>query len=182
MKKRFTSRAGEKLDFTLKHFSIEVAGKIAADFGSATGGFVDCLLAHGAKKIYAVEKGYGVLDWELRNNPRVMVMERTNAMHVQLPEKIGLITIDVGWTRQEKIIPNALRNLKEGGMIISLIKPHYEVEKGRLSEIEAEKIARQTLEKISHLGVKIIGFVKSPIVGEKGKNVEYLICLRKRIK
>ena len=87
----FVSRAGEKLQFALKSFGISVKDLICADFGSSTGGFVDCLLQNGAKKVYAVEVGYGTIDWNLRNDPRVVVMERTNAMHVILPEKIGLI-------------------------------------------------------------------------------------------
>lgn len=177
MKKKFVGRAGEKLDFALKNFKIKVLGKTCADFGSAIGGFTDCLLKAGARKVYAVEKGYGVLDWKLRNDPRVVVMERTNAMHVTLPEKVDLIAIDVGWTRQEKILPNALKNLKPGGQIVSLIKPHYEVGKSRLTEEEAEKIAKQTKEKIVSAGIKVKGFLKSPILGGEAGNTEYLVLL-----
>src|SRR5579859_7339270 len=121
---QYVSRAGGKLEFALQEFKISVKDLIVADFGSSTGGFVDCLLQNGAKKVYAVETGYGVLDWKLRNDPRVIVMERTNAIHVELPEKVDLITIDTSWTRQRNILPNALKNLKEGRKIISLIKPH----------------------------------------------------------
>ena len=103
----YASRAGEKLEHALKSFGISVLGYVCADFGSSTGGFVDCLLQAGAKKVYAIETGYGVLDWKLRNDQRVIVMEKTNAMHVELPEKIDLITIDTSWTKLEKIIPNA---------------------------------------------------------------------------
>lgn len=174
---KFVGRAGEKLDFALKNFKIEVSRKICADFGSAIGGFTDCLLKAGAKKVYAVEKGYGVLDWKLRNDPRVVVMERTNTMHVILPEKADLITIDVGWTRQEKILPNALKNLKADGQIISLIKPHYEIGKGRLTEEEAEKIKDETVQKIKSLGVKIKAVIKSPLLGAQAENVEYLALL-----
>src|SRR3990170_4995538 len=111
----FVSRAGEKLQFALKSFNISVKDLVCADFGSSTGGFVDCLLQFGAKKVFAVEKGFGVLDWKLRCDERVMVMERKNAMHVKLPEKAELITIDTGWTKLEKVVPNALANLLPGG-------------------------------------------------------------------
>ena len=122
----YVSRGGEKLEHALKEFGVKVADLICADFGSSTGGFVDCLLQHGAQKIYAVETGYGVLDWKLRNDPRVIVMEKTNAMHVGLPEKMDLITIDAGWTKLEKILPNVIVNLKPEGRIVALVKPHYE--------------------------------------------------------
>ncbi|HEX7041701.1 MAG TPA: SAM-dependent methyltransferase [Patescibacteria group bacterium] len=182
---KFASRAGEKLDFALKEFKIDVKGLICADFGSSTGGFVDCLLQNGAKKVYAVETGYGELAWKLRQDERVVVMERTNAMHVVLPEKVDLITNDTSWTRQEKIMPNILSNLKTEGFILSLIKPHYEADKkilhhGKLEEDEAEKVAKDTLHLIKELfGVKVLGFAKSPLLGSKGGNSEYLAFLQK---
>jgi 23S rRNA (cytidine1920-2'-O)/16S rRNA (cytidine1409-2'-O)-methyltransferase len=174
----FVSRAGEKLQFALDAFKIDVQGKIAADFGSSTGGFVDCLLQNGAEKVYAVEVGYGTIDWKLRNDSRVVVLERTNAMHISLPEKTDIITIDCGWTKQEKILPNAKANLKEGGIIISLIKPHYEapefVRKGLLMAEKVEEVMERTKKRIQELGFTIQGVVESPIVGEKGGNTEYL--------
>src|SRR4051812_11330036 len=96
----FISRAGQKLDHALTAFGVGVGGLVCADLGSNTGGFVDCLLQRGASRVYAVDTGYGVLDWKLRKDPRVVVMERTNAMHVRLPEPVDLVTIDVAWTRQ----------------------------------------------------------------------------------
>src|SRR5438477_7628087 len=108
----YASRAGEKLEHGLKFSGFNPLGLICGDFGSSTGGFVDCLLKHGAKKVYAVETGYGLLDWKLRNNENVVVMEKTNAMHVKLPEKTDFISIDTSWTKLEKIMPNALANLK----------------------------------------------------------------------
>ena len=110
--KKFVSRAGIKLEFALANFQVGVKGKICADFGASTGGFSDCLLQNGAKKIYAIETGYGVLDWKLRNDPRVIVLERTNAMHIVLPEKAELITVDVGWTKLEKVLPSAMANTR----------------------------------------------------------------------
>ncbi len=177
----FASRAGEKLFFAVESFEIDVKGKIAADFGSSTGGFIDVLLQKGARKVYAVEVGYGTIDWKLRNDKRVVVMERTNAMHITLPEKLDIITIDVGWTKQEKILPNAKANLKEGGTIISLIKPHYEapelVRKGKLEEEKVGEVVEMVKSKIEKLGFKIEGIVESPILGEKGGNKEYLVYL-----
>lgn len=178
---KFVSRAGEKLQFTLEQFGMDVRGKICADFGSSTGGFVDVLLQGGASKVYAVEVGYGTVDWKLRNDPRVIVMERTNAMHVELPEKVDLITIDCGWTKQEKILPNAKANLKEDGTIISLIKPHYEapefVKRGKLMEEKLVGVIENTKKKIEDLGFTIQNIVESPIVGEKGENREFLAYL-----
>jgi len=183
-KKKFVGRAGDKLDFALREFNIDVAGKTCADFGSSVGGFVDCFLQNGVKKVYAIETGYGVLDWGLRNNPKVVVMERTNAMHVELPEKVDLISIDTSWTRQKNIIPNALANLKDNGEIITLIKPHYEADKtllrkGKLSEEGSEAIAKDVAENLKDLKVKVKGFAKSPVLGGSAKNVEYVAYLER---
>lgn len=181
---KFVSRAGEKIDFALNHFKIDVKDLIVADFGSSTGGFVDCLLQNGAKKIYSVDTSYGELAWTLRNNPKVVVMERTNVMHVKLPEKVDLITIDTAWTKQILTIPNALDNLKDNGIIISLIKPHYEapknyLEKGRLKDEFIEEVIEKTKNDIIAIGGKVIEIVESPIVGEKGKNREFLAYIKK---
>src|SRR3990167_2264043 len=156
----YASRAGEKLEHGLKNFNISVADLVCADFGSSTGGFVDCLLQAGAKRVYAVETGYGVLDWKLRNDERVVVMERENAMHVDLPEKVDLVTIDTSWTKLEKIIPNALKNLKNGGQIIALVKPHYEADpkmlrKGRLLDDFILEVLNTVKNKLRELGVEI---------------------------
>lgn len=182
--KKFVGRAGEKLEFALTQFKIDCKGKTCADFGSSIGGFVDCLLQHGAKKVYSVETGYGVLDWKLRNDPRMVVMERTNAMHVVLPEKVDLITVDVSWTKQKNILLNALKNLKDNGAIISLIKPHYEAEKrflrkGVLPEEEIGNVLEQVIQEIKLLKLQNLGLVESPITGEKGGNKEYLVFLKK---
>jgi len=175
----FVSRAGEKLAFAIKKFNISVNGLVCADFGSSTGGFVDSLLQKGARKVYAVEVGYGTLDWKLRNDKRVIVMERTNAMHVTLPEKVDFISIDVGWTKQKLILPNAFANLKDGGKIISLVKPHYEAGKARLQVDEVEKVVQVVREDIERLGGKVIDIVESPILGGKAKNREFLAFIVK---
>lgn len=177
---QFVSRAGEKLAYGLLHFNLDVKDLVCADFGSSTGGFVDCLLKNGATKVYAVETGYGVVDWKLRNDPRVIVKERTNAMHVALPEKVDIITNDTSWTRQEIIFPNILKNLKSEGKILTLIKPHYEADKkllhqGVLDEKTAEKVAIDVVKRIEYLfPVKSAGITKSPLLGGKGGNTEYL--------
>src|SRR3569623_385074 len=111
----FVSRAGQKLEHALASFRCDVNGFVCADFGSNTGGFTDCLLKRGAAKVYAIDTGYGVLDWKLRKDPRVVVMERTNAMHVTLPEPVALVVIDVAWTRQRHILPAARLLLKDEG-------------------------------------------------------------------
>ena len=181
----FASRAGEKLDHALNKFQIDVTGKTCADFGSSTGGFVDCLLQHGALKVYAVETGYGLLDWKLRNDLRVVVLERTNAMHVKLPEKIDLISIDTSWTRIENAIGNAIANLKSNGEIIALIKPHYEasvqqLRKGKLAEEFIEDIIKEVKNKLLKFPITVIAETESPIVGSKGGNKEWLIHLKQK--
>ena len=182
----FVSRAGKKLEHALKTFSINTENMVCADFGSNKGGFVDCLLLNGAEKIYAVETGYGVLDYKLRINPKVVVLEKTNAMHVILPEKVDFISIDTSWTKLEKIIPNALTNLSKNGSIIALIKPHYEAEKemirkGKLKEEYVVTVLEQTKEKMRNLGLEILNEIESPILGEKGKNREFLIYMKRLV-
>lgn len=181
---KFVSRAGEKLQFALNEFKLDVNGLICADSGSSTGGFVDCLLQNNVEKIYSIDTSYGELAWTLRNNPKVIVMERTNAMHVKLPEKVDLITIDTAWTKQILTIPNALGNLKDGGTIISLIKPHYEapreyLEKGRLKDEFVEEVIQKVRNDIVAVGGKVLDIIESPIVGEKGKNREFLALIKR---
>ncbi len=185
MQKTFASRAGDKLAFALETFKINVSDKVCADFGSSVGGFVDCLLQNNAQKVYAVETGYGELAWKLRNNPKVVVLERTNAMHVTLPEQVTLLTNDTSWTKQKNIFPNILRNTQEYGIIITLIKPHYEADKrllikGVLTPQVAEEVAKQTVEEIAKMGVQIKGFIQSPLLGGKGGNTEYFAYLQKQ--
>ncbi len=182
---KFVSRGGEKLQFAIEKFSINPKGFVCADFGSSTGGFTDCLLQNGANKVYAVDNGYGVLDWKLRNDERVVCMERTNAMFVQLPEKVDLIVIDAGWTRQSKILPAAKSNIKPDGMIISLIKPHYEADKsemikGKVLEEEIENILGRVKIEIEKLDFDIIDIIESPITGARGDNKEFLSLLKLR--
>ena len=178
----FVSRAGRKLDHALAHFNLDVAGRTCADLGSNTGGFVDCLLKRGAAKVYAVEKGYGVLEYRLRKDPRVVVMERTNAMHVALPEKVHVVTIDVAWTKQRHILPPARAMMSDDGFCVTLIKPHYEAEasqlkKGILPEELVPAVVEAVKADIANTGFALVGVVESPIKGAKG-NVEVLALLK----
>jgi 23S rRNA (cytidine1920-2'-O)/16S rRNA (cytidine1409-2'-O)-methyltransferase len=180
----FVSRAGQKLQHALTVFNIEAAGKVCADLGCSTGGFTDCLLQNGAKKVYAIDTGYGVLDWRLRRDPRVVVMERTNALTVELPEKVDVIAIDVGWTRQKLILPPALKFLKTNGNIISLLKPHYEAKKtwlknGKVQERFLPHVIDKVKNDLTELAITLKDVIKSPIIGEKGGNVEYLLWIKK---
>ncbi|HEX4796382.1 MAG TPA: SAM-dependent methyltransferase [Humisphaera sp.] len=178
----YVSRAGQKLAHALTSFSIDLRGLICADLGSNVGGFVDCLLQNGAAKVYAVEKGYGVLEWKLRKDARVIVMERINAMHVELPEAVDLITIDVAWTRQKNILPAAARILRPQGRVITLIKPHYEADQrllkgGVLPKEELAGVLDHVQKDIADAGFGVDALTQSPILGAKG-NVEMLAALR----
>lgn len=178
----YVSRSGIKLAAALDAFGVDPTGFLCADLGSNVGGFVDCLLQRGAPKVYAVDTGYGTLAWKLRKDPRVVVMERTNAMHVSLDEPVDLVTIDVAWTPQHHILPNAVRLLKPFGSIITLIKPHYEagktqLEKGVLKADAVEQTLEEILDRIRGMSLHVVGTISSPIAGQKG-NVEFLAYLQ----
>lgn len=178
---KYATRAGLKLEHALAAFGLDVTGWTCADLGSHQGGFVDCLLQHGAAKVYSVDTSYGTLAWKLRKDPRVVVMERTNAMHVQLPEPVDLVTIDVGWTCQRHVLPAAMKNLKPGGRIVSLVKPQYEAaESERVAGVVPEENLEPVLERVRievrATGLAILGETRSPIKGGAG-NVEFLFLL-----
>lgn len=178
----FVSRAGLKLEHALDTFKVPVAGVVCADLGSNTGGFVDCLLQRGAAKVYAIDTGYGALDWKLRKDSRVVVMERTNAMHITLPEPVAIVTIDVAWTRQRNILPSALRMLAADGQVISLVKPHYEAERAMLKRgiLQAEHldaVLQSVQDDIGAAGFELLAQTLSPIKGSQG-NTEALVLLR----
>lgn len=178
----YASRAGWKLHAALREFSMDPTGWTVADFGSHVGGFVDCLLRHGAARVYAIEPGYGVLDYRLRTDPRVIVLERTNALHATLPEPCDLVTIDVAWTPQRRILPAARRALRPGGSVITLVKPHYEADKrllrrGVLPEDHHAGVMNRVRDEVRSLGWLILREVKSPIAGHGG-NAEYLWLVR----
>lgn len=191
----FASRAGEKLDHALSAFGLEVRGLRCADFGANVGGFVDCLLRRGAASVVALDTGYGTLAWRLRKDPRVTVRERTNALHAEPPaEGVDLVTVDLAWTPQRHAIPAALRWLARDGRIVTLVKPHYELEadersrldRGALAPEDAEAVCRRVLEALPSLGAEVLGCVASPLVGGKSArgdgrgNREFLVLLRAR--
>ena len=178
----YVSRGGLKLEHALDQFSVDCVDLICADLGSHVGGFVDCLLRRGAKRVYSIDTSYGTLAWKLRKDERVVVMERTNALHVELPESVDLVTIDLGWTRQELVLPRARRLLSEGGSIITLIKPQYEADKellrsGVVPEEHHGEVVSRVLDTIRSLGVSVVGVVPSPIKGHGG-NQEVLAFLK----
>jgi 23S rRNA (cytidine1920-2'-O)/16S rRNA (cytidine1409-2'-O)-methyltransferase len=187
---RYVGRGGLKLRHALTEFDVDPAGLTCADLGCNVGGFTDCLLQAGAAKVFAVDTGYGTLAWTLRNHPRVVVMERTNALHSAPPEPVDLVVIDLGWTPQRLATPAALRWLKPAGLILTLVKPHYEVEPaektllvgGVLPETDAERIGRRTVDSLTSLGARVVGVTRSPIAGGAGKgnkvgNAEWLALL-----
>ncbi len=181
---KYAGRAGEKLEYGLQEFDLSVEGAVCADFGCAVGGFTDCLLAHGARRVYAIDTGYGTLDWRLRNDPRVVVMERTNAMHAVLPESADLIAVDVGWTRQAKILPHAMSCLKPDGVVVSLLKPHYECGEDERAGgvVKPECVAgvvQRVVEDVQALGLNVAQVTESPLRGGKGANREFLFFCRR---
>ncbi|HEV7299568.1 MAG TPA: SAM-dependent methyltransferase [Tepidisphaeraceae bacterium] len=180
----FVSRAGLKLEHALATFGMDVTGLTCADLGCNAGGFTDCLLQRGAARVYAVDTGYGVLDWKLRKDPRVVVMERTNAMHVILPEPVAFVCIDVAWTRQRNILPAAHRLLAPTGEIVTLLKPHYEsppaiLRNGILPEDKLDEVLASVYPTMEAAGFEVVETVQSPIKGAKG-NTEVLCRLRMR--
>jgi len=172
----YVSRGGLKLRAALDAFAIDVRAMVCADLGCSTGGFTDCLLQAGAAKVTSVDTGYGVLAWKLRQDARVKVIERSNALHTAVPpeaDKCDLVVIDLGWTPQKLCIPAALGWLKTGGSILSLIKPHYEDKaaaqehRGILPDAVASAIVAKVLEEMAGLGVRVRGVIESPIRGSK---------------
>lgn len=185
----YVSRGGLKLRHALDEFRIDPAGLLCADLGASTGGFTDCLLQAGAARVIAVDTAYGEFAWKLRNDPRVRLLERTNALHAEPIEPVDLVVLDLGWTPQRLAIPAAVRWLKPAGRIITLIKPHYEHKDrggelprgGVLEETQAAKIAEQVASELPALGVRLAAMTRSPIAGgtkSKG-NAEWLALLER---
>jgi 23S rRNA (cytidine1920-2'-O)/16S rRNA (cytidine1409-2'-O)-methyltransferase len=178
---KYVTRSGLKLEHALQTFGVSAEGKTCADLGSHQGGFVDCLLARGAAKVYSVDTAYGTLAWKLRKDPRVVVLERTNAMYAELPEPVDLVTIDVGWTRQRHVLPAARKLLKPEGRIVSLVKPQYEaLEDERVAGVVPEENLESVLGRVrvdvAEEDLAILGETRSPIKGGGG-NIEFLWLL-----
>lgn len=184
----FVSRGGLKLEGALKRLELSVRDLVCMDVGASTGGFTDCLLTYGAARVYAIDVGYGQLAWKLRQDPRVIAIERTNIRHMaadRLPEPVDLITIDASFISLRIVVPAALAFLKPGGHILALIKPQFEVGKGKVGKGGVVKNKGQHADVIEsltaffkELGLFCGPIVPSPILGPKG-NQEFVILLTK---
>lgn len=185
----WVSRGGLKLEKGLTHFCVSAEGAVCIDVGASTGGFTDVLLTHGAAKVYAVDVGHGQLAWKLRSDERVVVLEKTNARYLTaeiIPEPIDLVVCDASFIGLETVLPAALNLVKPGGHVIALIKPQFEVGKGRVGkggvvrepELHAEVCARIQTWLNALPGWTVQGITESPIKGPEG-NVEFLICGRR---
>jgi 23S rRNA (cytidine1920-2'-O)/16S rRNA (cytidine1409-2'-O)-methyltransferase len=192
---RFVSRAGAKLLRALEAFALDVTGLRCADFGCNVGGFTDCLLQRGAAHVTAIDTGYGSLAWKLRQDPRVEVRERTNALHAEPPAGgVDLVVVDLAWTPQRLAVPAALRWLAPGGRIVTLVKPHYELlegekawlDRGFLPHDRVPGVVARVEAAMPSLGARVAGSAQSPLVGGKTSrkagvpgNVEWLVVLEK---
>jgi 23S rRNA (cytidine1920-2'-O)/16S rRNA (cytidine1409-2'-O)-methyltransferase len=182
---RYVSRGGEKLEGALTTFALDVNGLVCADVGSSTGGFTDCLLQHGASKVYAIDVGKGILHWKLRNYSRVVVMEETNARHVEsLPEPVSLVTVDASFISLKILLPVIKKWEMKNGNIIALIKPQFEAGKkdvargdGVIRDPEIHKqVLLDVLSYAKNEGFGLCGLVRSTLLGPKG-NVEFLLWM-----
>ncbi|VAX34287.1 RNA binding methyltransferase FtsJ like [hydrothermal vent metagenome] len=186
----YASRGGLKLEGALEHFHIQLDGLVVMDVGASTGGFTDCMLQKGAVKVYAVDVGYGQLSWKLRKDPRVVVLERTNIRYLtgdSVPEKVDLVTIDVSFISLLKVVPKILEFLKDGGGILALIKPQFEVGKGEVDKGGVIKSVEKRMnvvgritEGFESMGLEVQGISESPVKGQKG-NTEYFIYVIKPV-
>lgn len=185
----FVSRGGLKLDAALEAFCISPYGMAVLDVGCSTGGFTDCVLKKGARRVYAIDVGYGQFDWTLRQDKRIVLFEKTNIRHcdtTMIPEEIDLIVIDVSFISLLKVLPVCLKFLGDDGSIVALVKPQFEVgkelvEKGGIIKDPEKRRAALTAvcSGSERIGLKTVATFESPIRGQKG-NVEYFIHLRRR--
>ena len=184
----FVSRGGLKLLKAIETFKLELDGKIAADIGASTGGFTDCMLQHGASKVYAIDVGYGQLAWSLRTDPRVVCMERTNIRHVDrtmLDDPIGFASIDVSFISLDKVLPVVFDLIVEGADVIALIKPQFEAGREKVGKHGVVRepsvhvdVINDVIRSARSIGFGVGGLTFSPIKGPEG-NIEYLIRLIK---
>jgi len=183
---QFVSRGGEKLAGALDHFQVSPAGKTALDAGASTGGFTHCLLTRGARKVYAVDVGYGQLDAALRHDPRVVVLERVNLRHLPqgaIPDPIDLATLDLSFIALTLVLPKILEWLRPGGKVLALVKPQFEVGKGQVGKggvVRDPEMQRAAVRKVAAaaaaLGLQVNPAFPSPLKGPKG-NQEYFLYL-----
>ena len=186
---RFVSRGGEKLEEAFRRFGLDVAGRVCLDIGASTGGFTDCLLQHGAARVYAVDVGHGQIHWKLRNDPRVVLKEGVNARHLRagdLPEQPALATVDVSFISLTKILPAVKELLVGGGGIVALIKPQFEAGReqvGRGGVVRDAGVHQQVIGDVREFGTRQLGLAwlgvcESPLKGPAG-NVEFLSYWKK---
>jgi len=183
---RYVSRGGLKLEAALEHFRIAVEGRVAIDVGSSTGGFTDCLLQHGAARVYAIDVGTGQLDWKLRNDPRVVVEEQVNARYLtraEVPESIALAVCDVSFISITMILPALPNLLAENGEMIILVKPQFELEREQVGKggiVRDPRLHQQACHRVEE-AVQRLGFqtdiIPSPVLGAEG-NQEFLLYAR----
>ena len=182
----YVSRGGLKLEHAIRAFSIEVSGRTAMDVGASTGGFTDCLLSFGARRVYAVDVGYGQLAFKLRNDPRVVALERRNIRYLPaelVPEPVQIATIDTSFISLKLVIPVVLNFLEAEGVLIALIKPQFEAGREQASRGAGvirdarihEEVCRMLAEFTAGLGFEVVGIIPSPILGPKG-NREFLMA------
>ena len=185
---RYVGRGGIKLEGAIGHFGISCEAKVGLDIGASTGGFTDCLLQHGARKVFAVDVGHGQLAWKIRDDPRVITLEKTNARHLsraEIPEPIDLCVIDVSFISLTLILPNAFELLTPDGVILALIKPQFELARedvGRGGIVRSTELHEKAQQKVAafaeNMGARVGGLFPSSITGTDG-NQEFFICLRK---
>jgi 23S rRNA (cytidine1920-2'-O)/16S rRNA (cytidine1409-2'-O)-methyltransferase len=178
---RFVSRGGEKLDHALTIFHIDLSHKLCADIGASTGGFTDAMLQHGASKVFAIDVGYGQIAVELRNDPRVVVMDRTNARHLEsLPELVDFISIDASFISLSKLFPAMLNISKPESSAVALIKPQFEAGKGEVGKngvvrdnMVHRRVLAEVIKSAADHGLSLAGLTASPLKGPAG-NIEFL--------
>ncbi len=181
----FVSRGGIKLEYALDQLQLDVSGRIVADIGASTGGFTDCLLQRGASRVYAVDVGYGQLDYRLRRDPRVVVMDRVNARYpFPLPEKADLATMDLSFISVKKVIPSVATLLKDDAYVLVLIKPQFEAKREEVGKggvikepLVHAKVLGRFIAWVVEYGCRLKGLVASPILGSSG-NKEFFVLLK----
>ncbi|MGI5921330.1 MAG: TlyA family RNA methyltransferase [Syntrophomonadaceae bacterium] len=185
---KYVSRGGLKLEGAIRDFNLDFTGRTVLDVGASTGGYTDCALQHGAARVFALDVGYGQLDWSLRNNPRVVVMERTNIRYVT-PEQIGklvdIITIDVSFISTAKVFPAVKNLLQDSGEVVSLIKPQFEAGRNKVGKkgvikdpLVHNEVLLNCISYAEREGLVIAGITYSPIKGPEG-NIEFFLYMKK---